>query len=301
MFTPTEKGTTIRVPSTANLMVDSADRPNPDTTRANDFQITRTNSILNGYFTRIGTTEVVLEYNTPNISTALNNNTITIDLSGGTTGGGVNTVTEVLGSGIYTQAAIWNWVLAQLNAASASLTPAVTWTISATTTGYYALVPSANVYVEFTGTLATQLDVATGALVFLGPTAGGAGPPAVPVYLQLVPVDLRPFRYLDFVSAQLTYNQDLKDSSTAVRTRDVLCRWYMAWDQPPELDQYGFPILMGYTPFTLRRIFSPPKQIRWDNIQPLGNIAFQVYTDQDALAPFNFNTNWLMTLQVSEV
>lgn len=292
-FLPAEKGMTIRMPSTANLMLDSADRPNAATTRANDFQITRPQSILNGFFTRIGTTEVVLEYSTPNISTALDNNTITIDLSGGTTGGGTKTATEILSSGIYTQAAVWNWVLAQLNAASAALTPAVTWSINSTTLGYPALVPSANTYVEFSGTLATLLDVALGTPIFLGPTADASG-------VQLVPVDLRPFRYLDFVSQQLTYNQDLKDATTAAVVRDVLCRWYMAWDQPPEFDQYGFPILMGYTPFQLRRIFSPPKQIRWDNIQPIGNLSFQVYTDQNVLAPFNFSTNWLMTLQASE-
>ena len=292
-FLPAEKGMTIRVPSTANLLLDSADRPNPGSTRANDFQISRPNSILNGFFTRIGTTEVVLEYNMPNISSTLNNNALTVDVSGFAVGGGTGTSSSVL-VGNFTQAEVWNWIVALLNAASTTLTPAVTWSISATTTGYYALVPSAQVYVQFSGTLAQLMDIAAGDYIDLGPAVTDA-------QLQLVPVDLRPFRYLDFISPQLTYNQDLKDSSTAAFVRDVLCRWYMAWDQPPELDQYGFPILMGYLPFQLRRTFSPPKQIRWDNIQPIGNLSFQVYTDQNVLAPFNFSTNWLMTLQVSEV
>ena len=69
---------------------------------------------------------------------------------------------------------------------------------------------------------------------------------------------------------------------------------------------------MGYSPFNLRRIFNPPKQIRWDNIQPLGNLAFQVYATkwpQDRTANYTYglfdvaqyyNTEWLMTLQISE-
>jgi hypothetical protein len=113
--------------------------------------------------------------------------------------------------------------------------------------------------------------------------------------------DLRPYRYIDFVSSQLTYAQDLKDNSTAPTSRDVLCRWYFADDQLPTLDEYGFPILMGYTLFTYRRIFNPPKQIKWDSNQPVGNLAFEVYGDTGSILPASDpNTNWLMTLQFSE-
>jgi hypothetical protein len=52
-YVPVEKGTTVRQPSTANLMISSKDRnltvyPNPF-----DFQITKQASIFNGFFTRI--------------------------------------------------------------------------------------------------------------------------------------------------------------------------------------------------------------------------------------------------------
>jgi hypothetical protein len=57
---------------------------------------------------------------------------------------------------------------------------------------------------------------------------------------------------------------------------------------------------MGYRPFNYRRLYNPPKQIRWDNIQPVGNLTFQVYNDQGVLAPMRTTTNWLMTLQLSE-
>jgi hypothetical protein len=66
---------------------------------------------------------------------------------------------------------------------------------------------------------------------------------------------------------------------------------------------------MGYKPFTLRRLYSPPKQIRWESNLPIGNISFQVFGDDGQLATRmvkNFpgtipGCNWLMTLQVSEV
>ena len=300
-FVPSEKGVTIRQPSTANLMLDSADRNENIFPSANSFTITRPQSILNGFFTRIGTTEVVLEWNVPNVSVDLSNDVVTIDLSGSVSG--TNTVTVNVPTGFYTQAALLNWLVSALNTASSGLGPVPTWSISATTVpGQFALTTNALVDVTLTGTLVPFLfGVPTFGPYLIGP---GGGPALAGILL--VPADLRPVRYLDFVSANLTYNQDLKDSTTAVTARDVLCRWYFAFDNPPALDAYNFPILMGYTPFVLRRTFSPPKQIKWAANQPIGQLAFQVYDDTNKLAPFNtpgpqFQTNWLMTLQVSEV
>ena len=117
--------------------------------------------------------------------------------------------------------------------------------------------------------------------------------------------DLRPYKYLDIVSNQLTYVQDLKDSSTATEIRDVLCRWYFAWDTQPNLDAYGFAVFQGYTAFQERRLFNPPKQIRWEPNLPIGNLGFQVYgkysvalSGSELLSTVNFE--FLMTLQVSE-
>ena len=286
-FTPSEKGTTIRQPSTANLMLDSADRDETRFPLANNFQITRSQSILNGFFTRIGTTEVVLEYKSPNISTALANNTLTVDLSG-TVSGTIST-TATISTGSYTVAELLDAVATALTDISG------TWTVSAVAGGGATLESAADVYVSLGGPVAEALAIDT-ALIEVGPTGAVPG-----LFSEVYSVDLRPYRYLDFVSQQLTYCQDLKDGATNITNRDVLCRWYMAWDEAPQLDTYGFPILMGYLPFTLRRTFSPPKQIRWDNIQPLGNLTFQVYTDQNVLAPFTTPTQFLMTLQVSEV
>lgn len=293
-FVPAEKGVPIRQPATANLMIDSADRANADNFPYFSalFTINKNQSLLNGFFTRIGTTEVVLEWNTANISATLANDSLTIDLSGGAPGGGVANQTYIAPDGFYTAAEAYTFVVAKLNALGATLTPPVTFAAAAIP-GQMGLTitPSANVYYQFSGSLAALLRIDNGALVLA--TA------AVPIAAAL-PVDLRPYRYLDFVSAQLTYNQDLKDSSSAPLVRDVLCRWYFAWDQPPTFDAYGFPILMGYTPFTARRLFNPPKQIRWDPKQPVGQLGFEVYTSTGVLLQPSNTTNWLMTLQVSE-
>jgi hypothetical protein len=68
---------------------------------------------------------------------------------------------------------------------------------------------------------------------------------------------------------------------------------------------------MGYSAFQVRRIFSPPKQIRWEPNLPVGNLAFQVYGNRSGgeselldfalISNAGGNINWLMTLQVSEV
>jgi hypothetical protein len=291
-FLPAEKGTPIRMPSTANLMLDSADRNTAVNPSPWVFQIQRPQALLNGFFTRIGTTEVVLEWNVPNISSDLSNNWLQIDLSG-TVSGTIST-TRVITTGVYTAAELVKAVAAELSDVSGS------WTAVAANGGGATIEPAADVYVHLSGPVADALGIDLGGLEEVGPTAGFPG-----LLADNLEVDLRPCRYLDFVSAQLTYNQDLKDGATNNVNRDVLCRWYMAYDNPPQLDEFGFPILMGYTPFTLRRIFSPPKQIRWDNIQPLGNLSFEVFTDKNVQPLYNplftSKTNWLMTLQVSEV
>lgn len=293
-FLPTEKGVPIRQPSTANLMIDSADRPSPTLSYANDFQISKSYSIQNGFFTRIGATEVVLEWNQPNLSSVQSaDRSFTWDLSGDGATTGTNAGSAVAPIGFWTAAALIDWVAGKLNDLSGSFTPNITWTVSAAN-GLVQLIPSSAIWVNFTGPIATLLNYNTSIIYNLVT-------PTDPIRLG-IGIDLRPCRYIDFISEQLTYCQNVKDSATNIYNRNVLARWYFAWDDPPQLDKYGLPILMGYTAFTARRIFNPPKQIKWDPIQPVGNLAFQLYDNNgDLLNLTTFSTNWLMTLQLSEV
>lgn len=274
-----EKGVTIRVPSTANLMVDSADRNATQYPSASDFQINKPNAIANGYFTRAGTTEVVLEWGMPNLPDDVDLSTITLDISGATT----RSQQSASYLGIFsTVGDLLNNICFDLSGVNG-----VGLTVSSTVNPGFVSIRATNGKIRiFPGPLANALGIDTSATLATYKSVAG------------VP-DLRLYRYLDFVSNQLTYAQDLKDTSTANIVRDVLCRWYMAEDNQEARDQYDFPILMGYEPFVRRRIFNPPKQIKWDSNLPVGNLSFQVYDDNGILAVMA-DSQFLLTIQLSE-
>lgn len=285
-YVPLEKAQPIRMPSTANLMIDSADRVVANYPSAGDFQITKRSSILNGFFTRIGTTEVVLDWAEPNIVTGVND---TIDITVGAT-----TETITLAQGFYTVERALDTIVEGANIEFPTLTFSIVQDNGETVIGCVVTIGGApQNFTIVAGLLQEQLG-------FI---------PAVANDQQLVGglqyPDLRIYKYLDIVSNQLTYAQDLKDSSTATEVRDVLCRWYFAWDTQPNLDGYSFPIYQGYTAFQQRRLFNPPKQIRWEPNLPIGNLGFQVFavyvggnSESELLSGTNFD--FLMTLQVSE-
>jgi len=283
-YVPTEKGQTIRQPSTANLMISSLDRNIVQYPNQFDFTIQKNASILNGFFTRIGVTEVCLDWCIHNLDSANNTSSLTVDLASlpGTV------ITLVTGN--YTVAEALDNLIIKLNSFTA--TTGQTFSILQVAGGPVSIVVNTGVfrfrYNGIPGNLATALDIVM--------TASAAF-----VYVRCP--DLQPFSYIDFVSNQLTYAQSLKDSSTATSNRDVLCRWYFAEETQETYDKYNYPILMGYKRFFRRRIFSPPKQIRWDTNLPIGNLSFQVYDDQKnilTLSPSEASA-WYMTLQVSEV
>ena len=303
-FVPSEKAIAIRYPSVANLMVDSADRKLDAYPLCNDFQISKANSILNGFFTRIGTTEVVFEWTTPNISAALNNNEIfyIVTPAGGLPIGN----TFNIPTGFYTAYDILDYLFGndgELNAYTAAT--GVTWSINSAGEGVAFVAASTiavgGAVVGLEGPLLTRLfpadELNFNSLDVIVPTA----PTTVGIPTIQGAIDLRPVRYIDIVCNQLTNNQSVKDASTAPIVRDVLCRWYFDYDNQTPTDQFGYPILMGYTPFYLRRIFNPPKQIQWQTNIPIGNISFQLYDNTGNQLDVDDTTNYLMTLQVSEV
>ena len=284
-FVPNEKATPIRYPSTANLMVDSADRDREIYPLCNNFLISKKQSIMNGFFTRVGTTEVVMEWFSGNIGGTLGEFVYVVGA----------TAYDFSLSGFFTVANLLQDIVSNLN----EFTPStgLTWTVAAVQGG------GANL--TATGAPGIVFSVASPTLIglILEPSLGATIPAGGSEDFPIEPskVDLRPTRYLDIVCTQLTNNQAVKDASTAQNTRDVLCRWYFDYDNQNDLDAYGFPILMGYTPFCIRRIFNPPKQIQWQTNVPIGQMAFQLYDDRGELAKVDEITDFLMTLQASEV
>ena len=77
----------------------------------------------------------------------------------------------------------------------------------------------------------------------------------------------------------------------------------MAWDNNTDVDGYGYAILQGYQPFVQRRYLAFPKQIKWENNMPIGQLEFRVL-DSSGRPPILIATDQLefgMTLLVSEV
>jgi hypothetical protein len=315
-FTPAEKGVPQRPPSIANLMVDSADRftstigagswLNPGQTvnlgSPFNFTIQRNNSILNGYFTRIGATEMVLEWNIPNITTALSNTNLNWYVPATST---MYSTTIITGN--YNVDTLAKQVATQMTASG----PGGGTIYSLSTLGPGATYEANQAAIVSNSTFRISTPTLLAQKLFIPQLAQSA----LTTQLLANNIDLRPFRYLDFTCGDLTYNQSVKDTATNKTSRDVLVRWYFDWDSPEAVDSLGYPIHQSYQAFNERRLFNPPKQIRWIPNQPIGNMTFVVYdpkgndvssyisTDLSngivglvASAP----TNWLMTLQASE-
>jgi hypothetical protein len=231
----------------------------------------------------------MLDWCEPNIQTGVNDTFVVSVTTAGT-----KTVT--IAEGFYTVANALDALVVALNATSSG-----TWSVLSATGGQIALRNATNTY-----TVVSSASNTLGGMLF----------PYVSFYTAsnnqfLEAPDIRLYRYLDFVSNDLTYCQDLKDNSTNVKSVDTICRFYMAYDTPTTLDTYGFPIRFGYRAESIRRAFNFPKQIRWDNIQPIGNLSFQVYANLSFSNQSNeiitwsasdpTETNWCLTLQISEV
>ena len=290
-----DQASTIRFPATANLAVDSRDRT---TGGAGDFVINNQNSILNGFFTRLAVNEVVLYWCSDNIATVWGNNTLTWTELGG--GGATYSIT--VPNGQYTVSSLLAQVVALMNASGSPRTYSVV--ASTTSPGKYAIQTSNNTngLIWTASPLQSQLSLPLG---YFNPPTNTLGWVASDVTCPV----LLPITYIDFVSAQLTYNQDLKDANTNQQyNRDLLYRWHFAWDNEPSYDVSGYPIYQGYNSFIQRRSIAFPKQIKWNHQQPIGQITFQVYGSNGELLPGTAEGQslatpefeWAMNLLVSE-
>jgi len=308
-----ESASTIRQPSTANLMLDSQDRVKPSS--AADFVISKSNSLLNGYFTRVGVTEVVLEWFQPNITDNYQNNEFSVseDISGA----GPLSYNVTVPVGFYTVDSLLNEMASAMTTESAISGHTLTYTVVGGS-GLAGITVSGGTNPEFefsSGADLANIPQLLGFTLDVLAVTHVVGEDPINVLGNGWTPDLRLYRYIDITSPSLTYNQSLKDASTADTLDNILARWYFAYDNPPALDTLGYPILQGYTPFVLRRIFSPPKQIKWEPNMPIGQLKLQVTftppvrpatTVTDAtfnvptILPPNTAFDFLMTLQVSE-
>jgi hypothetical protein len=298
MYEPTDKGVSIREPSTANFYIDADDRLETTFPSPAQFTINQKQSLFNGFFTRMAVQEIVMNWAVPNISATLGNNTLRWYATA--TPGTIFTAT--VPDGNYTVENLLKTLAPLMTTAQSGST----WTANAPSTS------SSTAYLGKTGATAVILQggtTTTGApsiQVMLNLTTNATGYTTFPVQSPC----LQPFSYIDFICQDITYNQSLKDGSTnsIVPNRDVLYRWCFAWDDTPTRDGYNYPILQGYEPFHQRRCIAFPKQVKWQPNMPVGQLKFEVYdtynnlmTYLDAIGNGNEGMSFRMTLLVSEV
>ena len=285
----TEEDTiTMRPPSTALFCVDSEDRYTSYAQRRTaptfpfTMSIVKNQSLLNGFFKRVALTELRIYWTLPNIHQAWGNNTLTYN-----TGGANYTIT--IPDGFY-----------DLDSLTATIQDLIR---NAVGPGQIAtFIATANVD-------GTSSYASGGATTFFFPTPTSAVrtlydmlnliTTAAATTAQGGVANLKSTDYVDIVCSQLTYNQKLKDGSSAVFNRDIVERVYLD-DTTKSLGRFNTNLFTaagaangyqapaydvtnftnGCTPFTIYRQFSLPKQIRWEDIQPLGNLTFELYDDQ---------------------
>jgi hypothetical protein len=298
-----DKAVTVRPSSTALFCIDSRDRYKTVIEEQNanksayDFTIYKNESLLNGFFTRIGLTEIVFPYYIPNINDKTN--TILMIYDGGAE------VPVVLKNGFYNPTDLAAALQQALITAGADAATTVTYTAFGNfeidaSTGHdiilFSTVEGPNEWSLF-DLLGGNLDWVTAAQV-LGGTI----------------TRCRYTEYIDITCSQLTYNQDLKDGSSAPIVRDMVARVYIETENDQVAPVWnGTKVVIptvetipGCYPFTIYRQFKTPKMIMWNNTQPIGNLKIELFDSRgnpltmsnylaDSYAP-----DWRATFLISE-
>ena len=326
----TEHAVTVRPASTSIFAVDSIDRyqsyveASAGTQSPYRFNITRNQSLLNGFFTRIALTEIVFPYYVWN----LNARTAYIRVS--LNGGAFQTIDLSIYEGMLSPSEFATYLETQLQ-------------IQLTLPGLTVVYSDGRFFIQTNG--ADTIAFARGNFTSLNARASTLQQFQMFDLLNMT-VDnmvqndtqitgvtrMRYTEYIDIVCSQLTYNQDLKDASSDPNNRDILARIYIENENnavQPYYKQTGFTVgppgviagtevtsdnsIPGTYPVTINRKFPMPKQILWNKAQPIGNLVFEVYDDKGEILsnhatvggggqplPDYGMPNWRMTLLVTE-
>jgi hypothetical protein len=327
-----DKAITVRPSSMAVFGMDSDDRYADYNQRRTDpsypfsINISKNEALLNGFFTRLAVTEFRLNWTLPNISSAWGNNQIQIAwLVGGVPPPAGAVI--VLPTAFYTVQDFCTVFQALVRAIPGN--PLPNFTATRAEDGSMVFQSNTATTIQFGPLVNTVQQAKTRQLFDMlslpPPTTYSA------IVLSGIP-NMRATDFIDVVSPQLTYNQDLKDGTSAPIARDMLVRIYLDESckpiAPPTLTSTTAPPydlvpsftngndINGVLPFVIYRAFPYPKQVNWNNTQPLGNITFELYDDQgrsiqdlwttqfppSSATGYRFANSfvWNMTLQISE-
>lgn len=328
-----EECITQRPTSTALFCISSVDRYSTveqlraDTSTPYRFTITKNESLLNGFFTRLALSEIRFPFTLPNVASLAFTDKIGIQCG---TDSHVITIDESFYSPTELATAIqteWNTTYTT-NTIAITIGNGLQFQIVSTdptkTLSVYPLTPG-------TGAAGGTLPVNTYQLFDMMNFTDANITPTVYAPGEALQSgtneNLLWTDYVDIVANNLTYNQALKDSSTSQITRDIIYRVYLTNGASPfefpnnpvtnnTTDasgngiQYVGALPQGSRPFMIYRQFQNPKEIRWNKNQPIGQVTFEVYDDKGRcladLFPADTNysnsqsSDWNMTMLVSE-
>lgn len=299
-----DNAVTTRPPSTALLGINSADREiKVGNYSPSSFSLTQGAAYMNGEFTRVALSEVRLDYITPTLNPF---SPLQITYK---TGGTLPPVTVIFNAFSANNSWIDCATMAPLiQAEIRRLTPMTAFTLTFNDT--------AN-----NGAYVFQADSNTTDTFYFAPYSDPTyGVDPNNIYFRMnwendyktapfltnqdsgVPCLLLT-RFIDIVCEQLTYPQDLRDSSTQTSSHDSICRLYLSDPTVPYYNQ-------GSKPFTIIKDFNTPKQIKWNPGLPLANMTFKLLDDRGQVFSYGnlrnpqtdafYIGNWCITLLVTE-
>lgn len=314
---------TIRPSSTALLTIDSEDRyvdyvqARAKPTSPYNFSITKNESLMPGFITRLGISEVCFPWTIPNVNVKTN----TIILSYQLVGQAIVQEEISIPVGFYTPVSLASTLQSTIRDVIIDLSAA---TVQYGTElepyfSYFSNAPGDVSGIAFSPLPYNSADYPYSSqskqlFDLLGMTNSNSviAPTGTTTFTLCQAI-----RYIDIICNQLTNSQAQKDQTSQTVARDMLCRLYLGdasfKGQSDVIDDPAF-CPPGCSPFVIYRNFTVPKQIQWIPNQNIpGFLQFQVYDDAGdllsqsvspvgALGSFSQaqNTDWSMTLLVSE-
>ena len=268
-----EPGRTIRQPSSALLLVDSADRRQSSTLgdntltnlqAINNFTLQKRQTFLSGYFNRLAVSEIRFPFSTPNVN--LRNNKIV-----------VNSITVDLDEAYYTPSELAQNLQIALNADIPGNNFQVTYnealgTFSITGTSNFTVAPF--VYPNSAQTLKGLYYMMNfGASPLSGTNTYQSNPGPNMQYTA----------YIDICSRALTQYQQVKDNSSREnQSPGLLCRLYLNNFTNENLGDGGTSAKLvwpGCRPQLIHRAFPQPKFASWSPGQFIDQIDIALYDD----------------------
>ena len=299
-----DPGQTFRVPATALLCLDSADRHQPadsgdvllgNSQPINDFTITKRQAFVSGFFNRIALTELRFPYGTPNVNARNNKITFTDATSAN--------VDITIPEGFYTPTEL----AAELQNQLTSDIPAQTWTVAYNDEAASFEITSDGNFVVLPYDYGNARRTLKGLYYMLN---GVSLPPSTSWVSSPMP-NMSYTAYIDIVSRTLTQFQPVKDNSTRDnQTSALIARIYISnysSEGVGDGDTSAKVYWSGCRPAIIHRLYSQPKFSAWSPGQFIDQIDIQVLDDCGELLYYGnpggaqySNNDFQLTFLVSE-